>query len=509
MASFALEYRFAGYSGTLEGVDVQWTERGYALIGRNVDSLRKATIDAVLPFNVAAVGARVGLSGGRGHLTCNGRTLIAGALTIRHGIPTEQGTPCELSLADDDRDETGLWPPVGPSIITRLDDDVVDGHWVFPRDAYGNVRVEWEPILREDSPYFDDIPEPSKGQTMPYVFGNPGTATTTGSPAWLVDETSSGNEKLIIAGNAVSAATVTMWGPATAGSTTLASETSIAVQSGTTRDGQVYSYVDWGDVTGDAIAADTEGRFYTSWVDGEAASGGAGDVLIAALAASSLRVDVAAWRIAVPQLNRYRLAGYCDEPVPAIEWIRSAILPLLPLAVVGGPRGLRPLLAPWLHYDDASGIPLVGGQGISVAGYVEERGTGGASRVALSYALKPTDGRFARATVARSGLTRDVGAESLSTAYVWDRATAQLMASDLLRQRTRRPRIVRYVVHDRDLYGIGGDFELYAGRTVRLTEALFGWSAVHAVVSEIEIDPDNMTVVLELRDDAVRGDFAA
>jgi hypothetical protein len=72
---------------------------------------------------------------------------------------------------------------------------------------------------------------------------------------------------------------------------------------------------------------------------------GAGDLLAYMLSRSTLSVDTAEVAGVRRQLNEVaRVAAYVDEQVKPLEWLRSHLLEIVPLALVMGPEGVRPVL---------------------------------------------------------------------------------------------------------------------------------------------------------------------
>jgi hypothetical protein len=71
---------------------------------------------------------------------------------------------------------------------------------------------------------------------------------------------------------------------------------------------------------------------------------GAGDVVEFFLARSTLRYDAGRIAAIKPRLNAYTLAGYIqpgpDERLSPWEWLRSEVLPLLPVGIRSGPEGI-------------------------------------------------------------------------------------------------------------------------------------------------------------------------
>ena len=78
---------------------------------------------------------------------------------------------------------------------------------------------------------------------------------------------------------------------------------------------------------------------------GTGALSGAGDVCLWALTATNAVVDYDSWYSARSFLNRYKLAGVIQDPeINGFEWLQKNILPYLPVDVVLGAKGLKPIL---------------------------------------------------------------------------------------------------------------------------------------------------------------------
>ena len=116
--------------------------------------------------------------------------------------------------------------------------------------------------------------------------------------------------------------------------------TSIQPSSDTDPVGTFVGWLDDGNVTGGGIA----GRSGT-------AMRGAGEVLAQLIQWSGRPVDLGRWAAAEPLLERYRLDFVIDAEVDVWEFIRTHILPILPLSIVSGPNGIAPVV--W-RYDATS-----------------------------------------------------------------------------------------------------------------------------------------------------------
>ena len=276
-------------------------------------------------------------------------------------------------------------------------------------------------------------------------------------------------------------------------------------------DGTAYAFFKLGDLTD--IDQSPQNQFWWSADAGatgntDATPSGAGDVLVSIMAASSLAVDWAEWSRVADRLNRYKIDGYCDAPVSPLAFANAAILPLLPLSVVPGPAGLRPVLWPWLDDTSARGLDLVDGIGIAVSERVSYLDAPSLQAMTVRYAYDAASGRcVGRAvadfdsTVYGSLFSVSSDVDEFEARYIADDTTAQQVATDALRWLSWSPRVLDVQLSDLARFGPGAADDLYPGRRVVLTCDRLGIDAVAAVVGEREWDASTALVRLYLLDD--------
>lgn len=73
----------------------------------------------------------------------------------------------------------------------------------------------------------------------------------------------------------------------------------------------------------------------------------AGELLTWLLRRSTVPVDLSRCLSAVDALSWCRVSGSIEEQCTPLDWIRAHLLPILPVALVSGPRGLYPLVTRW------------------------------------------------------------------------------------------------------------------------------------------------------------------
>lgn len=226
-------------------------------------------------------------------------------------------------------------------------------------------------------------------------------------------------------------------------------------------------------------------------------------------------------------LNRYQVDTYINSPVSAWEWLSRAVLPMLPVELRDGPRGIFPALIRYdltrrdavAHLDATPGsgrvtrsspVTLVSSVANEVSvdfRPVSESGSRWLGRVVVTGAagFPSVD----RATVSDTRVVRDPLCTASQARYgvrplhvqagaTWDAATAALFARQLVARRAWPRRAVQYV---------GGPWldDLELGQGVLLTDPdLYVTSAV-ALVADVIPGPGETAVDLLLLDSPLSG----
>ena len=368
-------------------------------------------------------------------------------------------------------------------------------------------------VSRDTWPFADPA---NYGKAYPLVVGKPGRyleadgseGKTCGSPALLVHVAA---KKFLVAGHAVAATTVRI----------------INVTKGEARDetieqasdglGRTVTVID-GSGTGLSVVEGDE--YWCRWDDGLAAvdeeTGAglqlAGSVLRSLLRRSTVQTDRARWKAVQGYLNRYRLDFYADDPDVTIwDWIADNLLPILPLSVVSGPRGLRPILIrPDLRVLDAVDAIEAGPTALR-SSPVQYSTEDAVQLVTVSYALRGDSGDYLR-SVTLSGDRLDEHTSAplrrsrlrflrddeeprelrLETDVIYDRATAELVAATLAGLHAIPHREVSYSL-DPSRFGT-----LEPGDVVTVTDEEVSFSDEIAVVQSVSWSTTTIDVRLVL-----------
>lgn len=519
---WSLTWRYAGEAGTVQGVDVEWSES--VAIDRSTNNTRTARVRFVIPLDVMALTTR-------GHhprfasasLSFDGRTMISGPWRdVEIEPPMDGSTMVSILIAQNDDDDQGLFPSlskwrpyrdprevVGWSDTARLANAVERRELGFGPLKRNVLDVEvyvHDPILRKDK--WPDIAEPAEGAGWPLPIGRPGYGSELPAvPAYCVVDSPgvpSGRE-ILIAGAAIGCSTVTVFGPNAAGATTLTSDTGVTVRSAIDDEGFAYSYVLASDLSN--VNGDPGNEFYWCAEDTSASARGAGDVLFTILLESTLLIDFAAFARLRSFLNRYSLDGYVDRPTPPMELIRDQILPLLPISIVPGPSGLRPIVWPFFEDRTARGPHVIDGAGVASTGAITFLRSDDVGFVALRYGVRADDGRATRRVTASqrtSLLARFApagGIQETDAPLVWDPATAGQIVEDALAIAAWSPRVISLNVTEWQTYGPGGDVDLEPGARIVFSSERLGLDRAPAVVGEREWSSSEALIRLWLLDD--------
>lgn len=310
------------------------------------------------------------------------------------------------------------------------------------------------------------------GKLYPIVFGAPGVSLDDDgnqvylfcTPAYNIVRDPNKEALFLIAGHEVEAANVRIRDGAN-------NEATVQVQKGYDSLGQVYSYVD---VYSTALLfpgrssistnAQTPKEFWVCWLDGGGHSNpygagaleGGADICRWALTKAGIPVDYGAWDNIASLLNMYKFSGYINEPVKAWDWLKDNILPLLPIEITTGAKGVKPIMSQ--IYANTLTQPILrirGGIGFTRTGALETKTETGEiknsiqiqfgkqgqeDKYAMSVKLAPTvkeegdaerSDLYSHISQNRYGLQE----ETIETNYIYSRPTAVRVAAHTVKSK--------------------------------------------------------------------------
>lgn len=500
-----VEWTFAGYSTSQDAPDIRWTEKTAMLGARG-----GGTISVSVEIHHPEIDIREAVFSGAHQPEEGTATLYQGDVELMAGrwsnVELMDGRRTKFQLRSGNEEDRAVIP--SETLIGRIevDPEALDRRLSEFEEFEGRGSV-----MRVVQEAFTAASRKYSGRIVPFVVGGPGNATYPGSPGLTVDTSSTPKKCAIHAGRLPTGVTAgTLWGPdGSSGSTDLAkinSDTTAVLTSYTDALGRVIGVSDYGSGSSN-VNYDDEGEYHFSWTNGDASPGGAGDVCITFLRATSVRWDAVAWEAIRDFLNGYTLGGYIDKAVSPLRFLERQVFPLLPLDVVPGPRGLRPALYPWVIEGTVGGRSLEVGPGFARAGPVKRLSVTPRPSVEFRYGWDPSDRAFryrvvegpdTNAASARGSQFAGAPAKTIDANMVWDGATAHRMAREMVLTGAEIPYDIPYTC-DPERYGPGGDEELSTGDVVSLTDSDIGLTDAQAVVGAVERSPGRMRVSMYVR----------
>ena len=284
-----------------------------------------------------------------------------------------------------------------PLFLGKVKDPIIGtptrplGHIIFSIENSTNVKAikmldnsfEIDPYvfpgLDQRAATLGRVIETPIGQYVPFVFGALGEwyirksgsgrfqiltdqDSARCSPAYIINATGSAGSlriELIIAMGTVTAPRIRIWDQDGGNFVNY-------VYTATNADGTQYSYTwyEQGHVIEDNSfipGLDEDQTFWVSWAEyGEGIQdpltgqslGPAGNLCLYCLDQTGLEYDKAAWVGLVTVLNRYKFAGYINDPsILVLDWFKQNIVANLPIEVFNGPNGLTPRLNLYFTQD--------------------------------------------------------------------------------------------------------------------------------------------------------------
>ena len=199
-----------------------------------------------------------------------------------------------------------------------------------------------------------------RGKVIPFVFGeldnvlreNNSTTDIPISPAYVVSYDSTGAKPCyyVIAGHSTNAENVRVYN--NLGEIVSAAPVSTFVNI----DNRVFSYFSIDGTTHsltNSVASNSNREVWVQWNDGAPHPNpftngdltGGGDICLYLLQQITDNIDYQAWDSVRNILNEYKFGGYVnDDTITTYQFLATNIIAFLPISVVNGPNGLKPVL---------------------------------------------------------------------------------------------------------------------------------------------------------------------
>ena len=370
---------------------------------------------------------------------------------------------------------------------------------------------------------FSDPHDPTAtGKVYPFIIGSPGNqipqTTSTGgifnsniycTPAYLYNQQNSagGVFQLLVAGHSVVASSVELVDFAhNTDSITIESELDIL--------GNKISSVTCNLLTnleGNESTSENAGNpyYWVRWTNGggfpnpfgDGALEFAGDLLLYLLMLTKANIDFSAFDSIRSYLNVYKFTGYINTDITVQQFIQSNMIPFLPLEIVNGPNGLRPIIPMIFRNNPTALFDFVANENCRITSPISPSISSDeiTNEITLKYGYSGffdkylgyytiKDSEYTTISKNRFGVRK----EEIELQFVTDFATVQRIGSNILRQKA-----LGYFTLD-----IQSDFEygyLYLGDVVTLTSTIHGIDSIKCqiIAKEYQDKQWNYTLMIE------------
>ena len=270
------------------------------------------------------------------------------------------------------------------------------------------------------------------------------------------------------------------------------------------RDGRIFSFVHFTHGTGSFQnpVDDESARFFVSWFDGgglispstNSAITGGGDICLYCLSQGDQQVDFAAWESLRPLLNQYKFSGYItNTEVSPLEFLENEIIPFLPIAVIQGLDGMKPIIDVYCQgARPFASFTVIASEEFTLQGGLQR--IGDVSSLCNEYTLEYSfdikhnelrnrmtvtgDSSQVRETVssnmqAQSSFNQYGSRKMIETSnFITDFSTAALVCFDKIRQKSLPNEFAEYVAAPRFGYMQTGDIILLTDEKLDFVERL-------------------------------------
>ena len=362
------------------------------------------------------------------------------------------------------------------------------------------------------------------GKVYPFIIGSPGNqipqTTSTGgifntdiycTPAYLNNEQNSvgGVFELMVAGHPVQAASVEVVDFAhntqsiniSQSFDLLGNEISVLTvttaiegnQSTSENAGNPYYWIRW----------TNGGGFPNPFGDGPLEK--AGDLLLYLLMLTKANIDFPSFDAIREYLNVFKFTGYINTDITVQQFIQSNMIPFLPLEIVNGPNGLRPII-PMIFRNNTTPLfdftvdencrltspisPSIQSDDIINEVTLKYGYSGFFDKYLGYYTVK--DSQYTTISKNRYGVRK----QEIELEFVTDYSTVQRIGANILRQRA-----LGYYIVD-----IQADFEygyLYLGDVVSLTSTIHGINEIKCQIIAKEYQDKQWNYSLMIEDNPI------
>lgn len=383
--------------------------------------------------------------------------LVSGGLSVGEAIP-QRGEPLDATIYERTEDQAVNYPDASDVVTATA--------WPNALDSDDGQTVIGEPYSWP------------LGVLGPYVDDN-GTLQSVSTTPVLIVDTTGGAEVGCIAGAPVGAATVVIWNRTDRNSATFAVSTTID------GDGKPRATVSFAAAPGGWVFDGSEELYVKDWKAGGLISSrtqnavrGLGDALVFLLEQrygddGPTHIDYGAWAAAAGYLNAWQV-GINLESADPLDTIADLLAGLCPaLYILGGPRGLRPvfladdprevcpLLTLGAELDQVDDAPRFANVEIVNSVTVHFAKSTAYDALRGSATIGANESTEAAASVSRHG----VRSKNIDATALYDRGTAALSATDLIRMSWTNPIMLPYSARADVALG------LELGRRYRITDA--------------------------------------
>ena len=362
------------------------------------------------------------------------------------------------------------------------------------------------------------------GKVYPFIIGEPGNqipqTTSSGgifnadiycTPAYLNNEqnTVGGVFELMVAGHPVEAASVEV--------VDFAHNTaSIAISQSFDLLGNELSVITTSTaIEGNQSTSENAGNpyYWIRWTNGgghpnpfgDGALEKGGDLLLFLLMKTKANIDFPSFDSIREYLNVYKFSGYINTDITVQQFIQSNMIPFLPLEIVNGPNGLRPII-PMIFRNNPSSLfdfqvddncrlispiePSISSDEIINEITLKYGYSGFFDKYLGYYTIKESE--YTTISKNRFGVRK----QEIELEFVTDFATVQRIGANILRQRA-----LGYFTVD-----IQADFEygyLYLGDVVTLTSIIHGMNRIKCQIIAKEYQDKQWMYTLMIEDNPI------